>query len=107
MGEDDTDETKMGIYDGYIIRVHELAFFLHRLQGLLTCSMYSDLVPLTPSGSSHVIPHVNTSKPNMSQHNARNLCGAILCATLQCAALPPNNNNGAVVSHTFTYMNHT
>lgn len=41
-----------------------------------------------------------------SQHNARNVCGAILCAALQCTALPPNNN-GAVRESQNTYMHHT
>lgn len=45
MGEDDTGETKLGIYEGYIIRVYEPALFWHRLRGLF---ISSDLVPLNP-----------------------------------------------------------
>lgn len=78
MGEDDTDETKTGIYEGYTIRVHELAYFLHRLK--VSFLRYLDLVPPQP-GFSHVIPHVNQSKPKSTQ------CTQFLrCNTMRCTA---------------------
>jgi hypothetical protein len=74
----------MGFYEG-CIRIYEPAFFCtdfevsSLLQVLRSCHTIR-------SDSSHEIPHVNQSKPNLSQHNARNLCCAILCAAKHCTA---------------------